>query len=129
LITQALHQVLLLISSSSSNSSSSSSRREALVDATTAATHNHEVSLHHRVHERYSEVAGSSTSGSSSNAGALGPAAAAAAAAGAVPVGVVSEEELQSINNVVRQVRCFMQARWLHAFFAADCMRLVSFHR
>uniref|UniRef100_A0A383VC34 RAP domain-containing protein n=2 Tax=Tetradesmus obliquus TaxID=3088 RepID=A0A383VC34_TETOB len=108
LIAQALHELLLI--SNSTNGRSSSSTADAAPGAgssvikpqplnATAATANSHNSLHHRVHERTLGAAGSSSSSSSS----AGAAAGSTSAGGAVPVGVVSAEELQGVNNVVRQ--------------------------
>lgn len=111
LIAQALHELLLI--SNSTNGRSSSSTADAAPGAgssvikpqplnATAATANSHNSLHHRVHERTLGAAGSSSSSSA------GAAAGSTSAGGAVPVGVVSAEELQGVNNVVRQAlqRC-----------------------
>lgn len=108
LIAQALHELLLI--SNSTNGRSSSSTADAAPGAgssvikpqplnATAATANSHNSLHHRVHERTLGAAGSSSSSAGAAAGST-------SAGGAVPVGVVSAEELQGVNNVVRQVRC-----------------------
>jgi hypothetical protein len=112
LIAQALHELLLISNNSNSSSSSSAAGRVSetgpavnmpaeTLDPTAAVANSHKI-LHHRMHERYSGAAAGSNSSSSSSSSA----GAAAAAAGAVPVGVVSAEELQGINSVVRQVRC-----------------------